>query len=241
MRQAFERVFAHSRIWARMESRSGTSAAGIERQNRAVAVILRDRSADVALPPSSVGLEFDAVPEIVIAAAGAVGNLDLITRDVVLVAVHDGPKRLSFEWKSCWHRRRSAGRGRVRFPIRAHEQSGKLAFDLRDAAQGFGVARRDLIPDAPDVFPAFVADAVEEGELQIVGLVASPAVADIDHVAGLEPFQLADQGDKADTSSSPSSGCSRSGLHRLRARPRVRRRAGGRLHRTPCGRRAAGR
>ena len=38
------------------------------------------------------------------------------------------------------------------------------------AAGGFPIARRDAVPDTPDIFPALPALAVKESILQIVGL-----------------------------------------------------------------------
>src|SRR5208337_4885317 len=77
------------------------------------------------------------------------------------------------------------------------DQKGRYAaLDGRDAARGFGVARVDADPDAPDVLPALPALAVEEGELQVIGLVRAPAVADVHHVAGFKPFEAVDHGDE---------------------------------------------
>ena len=76
------------------------------------------------------------------------------------------------------------------------QEIGEAALDLGDAADGFRVARRDAVPDAPDVLPAFPPHAVEESELQVVGLVRVPAVADVDHVAGFQPLAAADGGDE---------------------------------------------
>src|SRR5580704_14956022 len=82
-------------------------------------------------------------------------------------------------------------------PIGTDQQFGKGALDFRDAPDGFAVARADLIPDAPDIFPGLKAYAVEEGELKIVGMVASPAIAHVDHVPRLEPLQLTGHGNEA--------------------------------------------
>ncbi len=115
------------------------------------------------------------------------GNSDLLFGDRIFVAIDERPHRAGGQREL---RREDAvpERGRVRFPIGAHQVGGEAALNRRDTAQRFGVTRRDPVPDAPDIFPTHVADAVEEGELQVVGFVARPAVADVDHVAGLQPF-----------------------------------------------------
>src|SRR5438094_434118 len=141
------------------------------------------------------GLDRHAAPDIVVACSSRVRNFKLAARKLILIAIHYGPQRAPAS-------REFAGEGavlqcgRMRLPVRAHQQFRKLPLDARHAPQRLGVARRDLIPDAPDVLPAFVAHAVEEGVLQIIGLVAAPASADVDHVARLEPLELADAGDK---------------------------------------------
>ena len=86
--------------------------------------------------------------------------------------------------------------GIERLPLGADEERRNAALDGGDAARGFGVAGIDAVPDAPDVLPALPAHAVEEGELQVAGLVRVPAVADVDHVAGLKPLVAVDHGDE---------------------------------------------
>ena len=71
-----------------------------------------------------------------------------------------------------------------------------MALELGDAAEEFGVAGGDLVPDAPDVFPGFIADAVEPGVLEGVDFIAIPAAADVHHVAGFEPLVAGDAGDE---------------------------------------------
>ena len=110
-------------------------------------------------------------------------------------AVDDGPQR-AIGKRPLGGEDAVLKRGSVGLPLGADQEIGEAALDLGDAADGLGVARRDAVPDAPDVLPGFVADAVEERELQIVGLVLVPAVADVDHVAGLEPLAAADRGDE---------------------------------------------
>ena len=56
------------------------------------------------------------------------------------------------------------------------------------------IPRRDSIPDAPDILPAFPTDAVEKGELQVVRLIAFPAIGDVHHVARFQPFVFVHHG-----------------------------------------------
>src|SRR5262249_28099532 len=52
----------------------------------------------------------------------------------------------------------------------------------------FGIPRSYTVPDAPDVFPTLPTHSAEERKLQDACLVLCPAVADVDHVASLEPL-----------------------------------------------------
>src|SRR5579859_6209313 len=119
-----------------------------------------------------------------------VWNSDLRPRNVVFRAVHKRPQSLApagkFAGENAVLQHRKAG-----LPIAADQQAGKGALDAGDPAQRLGVARRQAVPDAPDVFPTFEPNAVEERLLQIVGVIAGPAVADVDHVSWLEPFVFA--------------------------------------------------
>ena len=82
----------------------------------------------------------------------------------------------------CWPDRPSTGVDAVtqhrhqRLPILTDKKWRNRAFHRSDAARRFGIPRRDSVPDTPDILPAFPADAVEEGELQVVCLVALPAI-----------------------------------------------------------------
>src|SRR5262249_30257633 len=142
-----------------------------------------------------LGFELLPVPQVVIAGAVLEGNLDLAAREVVLVAINNGPERLAMA-------RAFAGEGavaqrvRVRCLIGADEKIGKGSFAPGDAPQSGGVAGRDLVPDAPNVFPGLIAYTVKEGILQVVGLIAIPAVTHVDHVAWLQPLVLADHRNK---------------------------------------------
>src|SRR5580658_9823692 len=120
-------------------------------------------------------------------------HLDLLAADVIFVAVDDRPQSAALAGKP-GREHAVLQSGCVRFPVGADQQIRELALDIGDSPQGFGIPWSDLVPDAPDVLPALVAHAVEERGLQIVGLVACPTIADVDHVAGFQPLQLADHG-----------------------------------------------
>src|SRR6185295_2407428 len=111
---------------------------------------------------------------------------DLLAVDLIFVAVDQRPQRLSDAWETaCEH----AGleRALIGAPVGADDQRGELPLDRRDPAKGLGVALGELVPQAEDVLPRRVADAVEEGVLQVVVAVAAPTVLDVDDVARLEP------------------------------------------------------
>src|SRR5579863_5410107 len=127
--------------------------------------------------------------------AARIRHFDLPTGEVELIAVDESPQRFA-PARPLAGERTVTQRGRMRLPVRADEQARQGAFNLRDAAQGFRVPRGDLIPDSPNVFPALVAYTVKKGILQIVGFVAVPAVANVHHVARLQPFVLAEHGDE---------------------------------------------
>ena len=76
------------------------------------------------------------------------------------------------------------------------EEGRDSAFDGCDTPSGFAVARHDAIPDAPDIFPALPANPVEKRELKIIRLLPLPAVGDVHHMPGLEPFVAVDPGNK---------------------------------------------
>src|SRR5205807_2456648 len=80
----------------------------------------------------------------------------------------------------------------VWIPLFAGQERSELPLDRGDPAKGLAVTRRDSIPDAPNILPTHVTYTIEEGMLQVVRLIARPAIADVHHVAGFEPFQFAD-------------------------------------------------
>src|ERR1700729_2251605 len=113
-----------------------------------------------------------------------VGNEKLPAGNGIIAAVHDRPKGLGFllpltreDAKSLrWIVGRPAGTGK---------QGREGAVDRSCASQSFRIPRGQLIPDSPDIFPAFKADAIEKGFLQIVVMVVRPAVGKVDHVTSL--------------------------------------------------------
>src|SRR5580700_12127198 len=119
------------------------------------------------------------------------GKFHFRAGDVVFVAVDDRPERF-FSERPTAGKYSKAKHGKKWFPIFAHQKRGNSSLNRRDSPRCFTVARRDSVPDAPDVFPALPADSVEERELQVIGLVAVPAIRDVHHVARLEPLVAID-------------------------------------------------
>ena len=106
---------------------------------------------------------------------------------VVLVAIDDRPHRLLAERPPAGEHAEAHHR-RERLPLAAYQKRRQRAFQHRHAAGRFGIARRDAVPDSPDVFPTLKADAVEERVLQVGGVIAIPAIGDVYHVTRLQPF-----------------------------------------------------
>ena len=119
----------------------------------------------------------------------------LAAGDVITDAIDDGPHCLVSQ-------RPAAGVDAVvahrikRFPLRAYQERRYAALDCGHTPRGLGVAWVDAVPDAPNVLPALPACAVEEGELQVAGVVLVPSVADVDHVPGFQPLVAGHRGDK---------------------------------------------
>ena len=80
------------------------------------------------------------------------------------------------------------------FPILTHKKWRDPALKHGYAPGSFAVARCDPIPDTPDVLPTLPTDSVEKRELQVICLVTVPAVRDIHHMPGFEPFVAIDPG-----------------------------------------------
>ena len=119
-------------------------------------------------------------------------NLDLVSFDVVFVSVDDRPKSLPGQ-RPATGIHTITEHGRHRFPVFADQERRYPTLDSGNAPGGFRVARRDSIPDTPDVLPTFPANSVEESELQVVGLVTIPPVRDVHHVPRLKPFVLVNE------------------------------------------------
>jgi hypothetical protein len=130
-----------------------------------------------------------AVPHVEVLSSRSVRDRNLLAGDFVLSAIHDRPQRLACAREAA---REHAGLQclLVRRPVHADHQRRELPLNRRDPPQRFGVARRELIPDAPHVLPRGVTDPIEEHVLQIVVAVAAPAVLDVHDVARLEPLEL---------------------------------------------------
>src|SRR5580700_4837593 len=100
------------------------------------------------------------------------GKFHFRTGEVVFVAVDDRPERFVSE-RPAAGKYSKAKHGKEWLPILAHQKRGDSSFDRRNSPRRFAVARRDSVP---------------ERELQVIGLVAVPAIRDVHHVARLEPL-----------------------------------------------------
>src|SRR5262249_23018530 len=79
-------------------------------------------------------------------------------------------------------------RRRNGLPVWTYQEPSQRPFHRCYSASGLGISRRDPVPDAPNVFPAFPSNSVEKRKLQVVSLVPFPAVRDVDHVPRFQPF-----------------------------------------------------
>ena len=105
--------------------------------------------------------------------------------------------------------------GVERLPVGAHEKRRNRSFDGGHPSGCFRIARRNAIPDSPDVFPGLPAHAIEECELQVVGLVSVPAVAKCSPCGEVSShLYLIHCGDERDIYIGPRSERSRPALHR---------------------------
>src|SRR5439155_11155467 len=139
--------------------------------------------------------KFFTVPKVAIFHSLLKPHAQLVAAKVEFIAIDERPERPAAAWKFA---RESSPleRRRVRLPARAREEIRERPFDPGNSTERLGIAVVHAVPDSPDVLPAFVTDAVKKSVLEVVGLVAGPAVADVHHVARLEPFVLADHGNK---------------------------------------------
>src|ERR1700722_14088071 len=135
---------------------------------------------------------FHAVIEIEVTCALLEGNPQLVAFKAIFVPIDDGPDSLTFEWPAA--REDAKIHGRVEgLPVGTHQKRGDASLKRCHSTGRFAVPRCDAIPDPPDVFPAFPADAVKERDLQIVRVVAIQSIRDMDHVARFQPFQAVDR------------------------------------------------
>src|SRR5580692_3380892 len=112
-------------------------------------------------------------------------------RDVVLIPIDNGPNRFFGDGPAAGKNSEMKHRGK-RFPIFTHQKWRNPTLNRSYAPGRFTVAGRDAIPDALDIFPTLPAHSIEKRELQVVSLVSAPAIGDVDHVPGLEPFVAID-------------------------------------------------
>src|SRR5438552_8502 len=79
--------------------------------------------------------------------------------------------------------------GEERLPICAYEKRRETAFQSCDSPCRFSVPRRNPVPNSPDILPTLPPDAVKECELQVIRLVAIPAIGNVYHVPRFEPLE----------------------------------------------------
>src|SRR5713226_2765940 len=114
-------------------------------------------------------------------------QLHFRARDVVLVSIDYRPNRFFSHRPTARKYSKMNHRGKW-FPILTYQKRSNSALNRRCAPGSFAVTRRDAVPDAPDIFPTLPADSVEKSELQVICLVAVPAIRDVHHVSGFKPF-----------------------------------------------------
>src|SRR5215472_14531747 len=114
-------------------------------------------------------------------------QLQLRPGDVVLISVDDRPDGFLPEGPAARKHSEMKHWGE-RLPVPAYQKRSNSAFYGCNTPGRLAIPRSNTVPDAPDIFPALPTNSVEESELQIVRLVAVPAIGDIYHVPGFEPF-----------------------------------------------------
>src|SRR5262249_41121973 len=119
----------------------------------------------------------------------------LPTIDLVLIAIDDGPECVLPRWKAA-REDSFLQAGRMWLPVRAGQERSHRALNMGQAQNGFGIARRIAVPEAPEVFERYISLAVKECVLQAVGFIACETVRHIHHVTRLHPLILAHHGNK---------------------------------------------
>src|SRR5208337_1922513 len=113
----------------------------------------------------------------------------------IFIAIYNGPQHLVAE-------RPTAGEDSIqvhrveRFPTLTDEERRHDTLDGCDPSRCLAIARSHAVPDTPYVFPTLPTLAIEECKLQIVCLVAIPAVLDVDLMARFEPAISVDRGNE---------------------------------------------
>ncbi len=155
----------------------------------------REREARPISFSCQIRLELNTVIQVEVTRAIERRNRELCAVGVVFVAIDNCPN-CGFVARPSTGENAKLDSGIKRLPLRAREKGRDSSFDCRHAPRGFAIARRDPIPDSPDILPAFPSHSIKEGELQIIGLIPIPAVGDIHHVPRLQPFETVHGGHK---------------------------------------------
>src|SRR5450755_1314092 len=132
------------------------------------------------------GLQFGAMIEVEVSRSFFWLDFDLVSINVILVPVHDGPDCLVIHGPTAGIHAVAQHR-RERLPFRGAKKRGNGTLYGGDTASCFGITRSDPVPDSPNILPAFPAHAVEERKLQVAGFVAIPAIGNVDHVPRFHP------------------------------------------------------
>src|SRR5207237_1403133 len=84
----------------------------------------------------------------------------------------------------------------MRLPIGTDKQLRQGTLNRCYSAQGLRIPVVELVPDAPDVLPTFVANTVKECMLEVIGSVLRPAIAHVHQMSRLSPFVGSDFGNE---------------------------------------------
>ena len=167
-------------------------------QNRPVSVRLKTKAQHgkwAAGIRIGLGFQLRSVVQIEVPHPGRSGHIHLSAVNFVSGPVHDGPYGIRAQ-RPAAGKHSKAMHGIERLPVSADEEWRHRPLNGCNAPRGLSVAGSDPYPETPHVLPALPANAVEEGELQVVGLVAVPAVADVRHVPRLQPLVTVHHGDE---------------------------------------------
>src|SRR5882762_9510280 len=147
--------------------------------------------------PPAFGSEFYSVVQIKVMHPLLNGQYHFRARDVVLIPIDYGPNRFFSDRPTARKHSKMKHRGKG-FPLLTYKERRDAAFNRGYAPCSFAVPRCDPVPDTPDVLPTLPTDSVEKRELQVICLVTIPAIRDVHHMPGFEPFVTIDPGSEGE-------------------------------------------